>query len=518
MAYQLRSQGVPGHRPTGEEDEYGDNGHHGDNGDHGGHGHDGEDGHHGEDGTGRYATPPDNGDAETSSSTESKTKIRELEDQVHNMQIMLAQVLINEKVEPSVKPPVQPPAVLTTKLPPTGEIKKFNGDPPGLTGGLSIEVYLKRIESETPSNQWTEPQRILLARNNVIGSAKTRCEARNVNQYITWEEYKAEMLECFTLNLIDREQYLAEYIPQRKKGELLPAFIDRIAEDLDSLSKTGTMPEAEKISNIRRLLYHALPRQLHCDMPDVDSTLEYSRALARRAERFPYLKLTRADIWKEISETAPWTPMPATKTPSPLSPTPPASEKEKQTVAATSAATPPTPAAPNKTTQKKAKDRPAKGNNSNASNDRKCAGCGRTGHYRSDCRAQTATCYFCGVPGHLSSVCRQKQKKNFNSPSDKKSTGRNNQNSRWQTTHPSNFSPRYPMQQFAPQIQPQHLQQYQHPAAKQQSTVASLHLSQTPQMSGPYRPPWTSAFQQSTMAPSMLQSSVQPPQNLQWPQ
>ena len=187
------------------------------------------------------------------------------------------------------------------------------------------------------------------------------------------------------------------------------------------------------MAKIQCLLFQALPRQLHCDMGTPDSIPELSNKLVRRAERFPDLKLTKEDIAKETSETVPWTPVSTSNPPPPL---PATVEKEKPTVAAagtsTTSTTPTssTSTAQDKKPQKKGKNPPSRGKPPSVQSERNCAGCGRTGHYRSECRALGATCYFCGTQGHLSSVCRQR-KKNAKQPSGQGQMNRNASKQKW---------------------------------------------------------------------------------------
>ena len=159
------------------------------------------DGHEKDDEGAGAVPPPDYG--HDPSSAESKVRFQHLQEQIKDLQDMFSQVQL--QVGPQVNPtprvlPPPTPHMFSTKLPPTGEIKKFTSALPGMTGGLSIEVYLRKIEAETPNAIWSDFQRILLARTNVVGSAKTRCSYRNLNEFKNWERYKTEMIECFTIS------------------------------------------------------------------------------------------------------------------------------------------------------------------------------------------------------------------------------------------------------------------------------------------------------------------------------
>ena len=329
------------------------------------------DGHKRDDEGAGAVPPPDYG--HDPSSAESKVRFQHLQDQIKDLQDMFSQVQLQAGTQVNPTPRVLPPPtphMFSTKLPSTGEMKKFTSALPGMAGGLSIEVYLRKIEAETPSAIWSDFQRILLARTNVAGAAKTR-----------WERYKTEMIECFTISKTDRAQCLNEYAPKRIKGETIQEFIDRVSDDLDSPSTNGRMPEEDKVAKIQCLLFQALPRQLHCDMGTPDSIPELFNKLSRRAERFPDLKLTKEDIAMETSETAPWTPV-STSNPPPSSPA--TVEKEKPTAAAAATSTTPTTSTPTTSTsttqdkklQKKGKNPPSRGKPSSVQSERHCTGCG----------------------------------------------------------------------------------------------------------------------------------------------
>ena len=198
--------------------------------------------------------PPDYG--HDPSSAESKVRFQHLQDQIKDLQDMFSQAQLQAGPQVNPTPHVLPPPtphMFSMKLPPTREITKFTSALTGMTGGLSIEVYLRKIEAETPSAIWSDFRRILLAR------TKTRCSYRNLNEFDDWERYKTEMIECFTISKTDRAQCLNEYAPKRKKGETIQEFISRVSDDLDSLSTNGHMPEEDKVAKIQCLLFQALP-------------------------------------------------------------------------------------------------------------------------------------------------------------------------------------------------------------------------------------------------------------------
>ena len=239
-----------------------------------------------------------------------------------------------------------------------------------------------------------------------------------------------------------------------KNGESVSALVDRIGNDLDSFTENGTMPEKQKLKEVKRVLVRVLPPQLHYGIDSsVDTLQKLIQELELRACRQPDLKLAPPDICNEIMEswknstqnstinavstatTAP--PAAATATasadPATVNPTPP----PQQTVAATASNTktkdedndPPPRAKENSYRSKKGdKRKPQRGQRQQQhqrqyhqqqqqrgrGNDNRigpCHTCGRLGHRRQECHYSGFSCHNCGRPGHLASVCRQWQQK-----------------------------------------------------------------------------------------------------------
>ena len=175
-----------------------------------------------------------------------------------------------------VGPTVWAPSVILppTRLPVHAQIPEFTGEMVGPSGVMSIEVYLKRIEDNTVRPHWTDEHRILLARKNLSGNALTRLNNRGMYDAENWDNFKKEMKETFTIMTEMRELAWYNYQPMRKNGESVSALIDRIANDLDSFTEDGTMPERQKLAEVKRVLVRVLPPQLHYGIGSSVDTLQ----------------------------------------------------------------------------------------------------------------------------------------------------------------------------------------------------------------------------------------------------
>ena len=355
-------------------------------------------------------------------------------------------------VDPTVRPP---PVILPpTRLPVHSQIPEFTGEMIGPTGVMSIEVYLKRIDDNTTGRHWTDEHRIILARKYLSGNALTRLNNRGMYDAENWGNFKKQIRETFTVREEVRESAWYNYQPIRKNGESVSALVDRIGNDLDSFTENGTMPEKQKLKEVKRVLVRVLPPQLHYGIDSsVDTLQKLMQELELRACRQPDLKLAPPDISNEITEswknstqnstinavstatTAP--PAAATATasadPATVNPTPP----PQPTVAATASNTKtkdednePTPRVKENSYRSKKGDKrkPQRGQRQQQhqrqyqqqqqqrgrGNDNRigpCHTCGRLGHRRQECHYSGLSCHNCGRPGHLASVCRQWQQK-----------------------------------------------------------------------------------------------------------
>ena len=181
----------------------------------------------------------------------------------------------------------------------------ITGDTIGPSGVISIEVYLKRIKDNTVGPHWTDQHRILLARKNMSGSALTRFNNRGMCDAVNWINFKREMKETFSIMPELRQAAWYNYQPIRKNGESVSALIDRIANDLDNFTETGTMPEGQKLEEVKSVLVRVLPPQLHYGIgPSVDMLHKLMQKLEIRVCKRRELKLALTDITSEkLDET-----------------------------------------------------------------------------------------------------------------------------------------------------------------------------------------------------------------------
>ena len=227
---------------------------------------------------------------------------QQLKDQGKTQQDQNAQIPQHLPATSGVDPTVRPPPVILppTRLPVHGQIPEFTGEMVGPTGVMSIEVYLKRIDDNTVGRHWTDEHRILLARKKLSGSALTRLNNRGMYDAENWDNSKKQMRETFTIREEMRESAWHNYQPIRKNGESVSALVDRIANDLDNFTEDGTMPEKQKLKEVKRVLVRVLPQQLHCGIgSSVDTLPKLMQKLEIRACRQPDLKLALPDISSE---------------------------------------------------------------------------------------------------------------------------------------------------------------------------------------------------------------------------
>ena len=108
------------------------------------------------------------------------------------------------------------------------------------------------------------------------------------------------MKDTFTIREEMRESAWHNYQPIRKNGESVSALVDRIANDLDSFTEYGTMPEKQNLKEVKRVLVRVLPPQLHYGIgSSVDTLQKLMQKLEIRACRQPDLKLAPPDISSE---------------------------------------------------------------------------------------------------------------------------------------------------------------------------------------------------------------------------
>ena len=137
------------------------------------------------------------------------------------------------------------------------------------------------------------------------GNVQTRLENRGIYCIDEWETFKKQMLSAFTIKPELRYMYFTEYKPNRKKDESVAAFIDRVANDLDSFNNSEQMPEERKHREMRRILSAALPPELHYGLPHYDTVQELIDEVELRAGMLTNVKHTNLDIASELLEEKP---------------------------------------------------------------------------------------------------------------------------------------------------------------------------------------------------------------------
>ena len=192
-------------------------------------------------------------------------RIFELQRQVQDQgktQDQTAQMSQPPPATSGVGPTARAPSVILppTRLPVHAQIPEFTGEMIGPSGVMSIEVYLRRIEDNTVGPHWTDEHRILLVRKNLSGSALTRLNNRGMYDAENWDDFKREMKETFSKLTEVQEAAWYNYQPMRKNGESVSTLVDRIANDLDSFTEDGTMPEQQKLKEVKRVLARSYPR------------------------------------------------------------------------------------------------------------------------------------------------------------------------------------------------------------------------------------------------------------------
>ena len=125
---------------------------------------------------------------------------------------------------------------------------------------------------------------------------------------VNWQNFKSQIISAFAVRPEIVRSCYYNYQPDRRKGEKLAALVDRIANDLNSYTETGVMPESEKLEEVQRLIARMLPNELHFGLPPTIGNLQdLTTKLEARTGRIPYLKLTSQDITNEWVENKPWT-------------------------------------------------------------------------------------------------------------------------------------------------------------------------------------------------------------------
>ena len=179
------------------------------------------------------------------------------------------------------------------------DIPIFEGRQPGLEGYVSVEVFLRAIRQETSEGQWSDREKILLARQHMRGSARSRFDNRNLASLPTWIEFEAQMNLLYGLSDDERAAHLYLFVPYRKTGEQLASYIDRVANELNNYAKSGEMQEMEKTNHLRRIFKVTLPEELRVPLLTKHTYTAMVKGILAYAEACPAVRLRPRDISKE---------------------------------------------------------------------------------------------------------------------------------------------------------------------------------------------------------------------------
>ena len=157
---------------------------------------------------------------------------------------------------------------------------------------------MKAIENETRRPTWTDDQRIILARKHLSGVAKDRWSS-NYQEIKDWVTFKQQFQEVFGLNRLERERYMLQYAPQRKAGEPLKAYLERIYHTLNNFHPSSLMPEEDKLCQLRRILTGLLPSELLTPLFQEIPFRDMVRQIELHAQLFSWTNLFSEKIGTE---------------------------------------------------------------------------------------------------------------------------------------------------------------------------------------------------------------------------
>ena len=200
---------------------------------------------------------------------------------------------------PPQAPPQQPVIIKLDKgRQRMAEIPTFEGKKPGLTGYISVEVFLRAVRQETEDPEWNDKERVLLARQHMRGMPRTRFDDRKMAN-MSWDQFEREMRALYSITDAERKAYLYMYVPHRKPGEHLDSYFDRISVALDNYASDGVMLEEERLDHLRRILKVTLPDELKVPLITQHTYGALVRGILTYAEACPQVKLRPQDIEKE---------------------------------------------------------------------------------------------------------------------------------------------------------------------------------------------------------------------------
>ena len=191
-----------------------------------------------------------------------------------------------------------------TKLPVTGDLPNFSGGAPEVGDNISAEVFLNAMDNETWRSSWSDDQCIILAGKHLTGVAKETWSGhyRGIKD---WRTFKHKFKSVFGLNRVERERYLFQYAPQRKAGEPLKAYLEKMYHTLNNFYPSGVMPEEDKLSQMRRILTNLLPSELLTPLFDDIPFSDMVKRIELHAQLYAWANLSSEKIDAENTTKTP---------------------------------------------------------------------------------------------------------------------------------------------------------------------------------------------------------------------
>ena len=365
-----------------------------------------------------------------------------------NFQILMQEFLGTGQNSTPVVAPVSVAAPRPSR-PASLQIPLYEGKRPGTEGFLSIELFLRTVYRETKVGNYTDAERIMIARDHIRGHARTRCDNAHLLEETTWNSFVARTKAVFSVPRAEIADKLHNLILLRKPGESLDQYIERICAELNNYSPDGDMPDEEKLPHMKRILRAALPQEMRYPLTKTFSRCEELRdEVTGFAEGLPQLRLTDADIAREKEGMTS------------------RGDRKNQPLSVAAAAI--NNSVPNYRYDDAHSENPsvqepryqqARGKGRGSVKFFRCNGCSG-GHARSTCtRSRNATCYNCGTLGHLAIVCR-KNARSATEPSPMATPNFTTAPPRQRPWTPSQYQPArqphmaLPQQFRAPQLRP----------------------------------------------------------------
>ena len=87
----------------------------------------------------------------------------------------------------------------STKIPPHGYIPTFTGDSLGVSGVVSIQAFIRRVEENTVAPHWTDEQKILVTIKHLGGNAQARLHNRGMHDAVNWSRFKRQIIAAFAV-------------------------------------------------------------------------------------------------------------------------------------------------------------------------------------------------------------------------------------------------------------------------------------------------------------------------------